>query len=130
MLVTHRAVASSQRSSNRRVKHFHVVGTKILHIVLLIRRSMDTTTLSSKGQVIIPKAVREQQQWAPGTVFSVVARDGGVMLTPAPLFTPTQPRHAAGCLKQASSARRTYAAVDETQALRRRAKDEDSATKP
>jgi hypothetical protein len=34
------------------------------------------------------------------------------------------------CVEIQASARRTYAAVDETRALRRRAKDEDSATKP
>ena len=32
---------------------------------------MQTTTLSSKGQVIIPKALRATRQWGPGTRLEV-----------------------------------------------------------
>lgn len=45
---------------------------------------MATTRLSTKGQVILPKSVREAGQWAPGTEFEVTARDGGVFLAPVP----------------------------------------------
>lgn len=87
---------------------------------------MDHTTLSSKGQVIIPKSVRDALQWAPGTVFRVVACDGGVVLTPEPLFAATLPAQAAGCLKRAS--RPAPARRDPDQALRQRAAEEDLAT--
>lgn len=88
---------------------------------------MDHTTLSSKGQVIIPKTVRDALQWAPGTVFRVVACDGGVVLTPEPLFAATLPAQAAGCLKLAP--RRALAGRDADQALRQRAAEEDLATR-
>lgn len=43
---------------------------------------MATTRLSTKGQVILPKSIREQGRWEPGTEFEVTARDGGVFLAP------------------------------------------------
>lgn len=93
---------------------------------------MDNTTLSSKGQVIIPKSVRDELQWAPGTVFRVVARDGGVLLTPEPLFAGTQPAQAAGCLKLAvRRGKSTPEGADDHAidlALRQRAADEDRAS--
>ncbi len=45
---------------------------------------MATTRLSTKGQVILPKSVREAGRWEPGTEFEVSARDGGVFLAPKP----------------------------------------------
>ncbi|KPF65969.1 hypothetical protein IP69_15960 [Bosea sp. AAP35] len=45
---------------------------------------MATTRLSTKGQIILPKSVRDAGRWAPGTEFEVVARDGGVFLRPKP----------------------------------------------
>jgi AbrB family looped-hinge helix DNA binding protein len=36
---------------------------------------MTTTRLSSKGQLVLPKAVREAHGWHDGTVFDVI--DGG-----------------------------------------------------
>jgi AbrB family looped-hinge helix DNA binding protein len=94
---------------------------------------MDSTTLSSKGQVVIPKSVRDQQQWPPGTVFRVVAREGGVLFTPEPLFATTRPEDAAGCLKQAFRLVFEGGAAefrDDDQALRRRARADDDATRP
>jgi AbrB family looped-hinge helix DNA binding protein len=41
---------------------------------------MATTRLSSKGQLIIPKEVRERHGWRPGTEIEVEDRDGVVML--------------------------------------------------
>ena len=32
---------------------------------------METTRLSSKGQIILPKAVRDFHRWGPGTDFVV-----------------------------------------------------------
>jgi len=41
------------------------------------------TRLTSKGQVVIPKPVREQLRWASGTQLVVEISDGGaVRLTP------------------------------------------------
>ena len=46
---------------------------------------MQTTTLSSKGQVIIPKTLRAALRWAPGTQLEVHDTPEGVLLRPAVL---------------------------------------------
>lgn len=44
---------------------------------------MSTTVLSSKGQVIIPKALRAALRWGPGTQLEVHDTPEGVLLRPA-----------------------------------------------
>jgi len=60
---------------------------------------MAKTRLSSKGQVIIPKAVRERHGWAPGTELEVEDQGEVVVLRPARLFPPTTYEEVRGCLK-------------------------------
>lgn len=43
---------------------------------------METTTLSSKGQVIIPKSIRTEQKWDAGQEFYVVVTPDGVLFRP------------------------------------------------
>jgi AbrB family looped-hinge helix DNA binding protein len=58
-----------------------------------------TTTLSTKGQVILPKSIREGRRWGPGTRLLVQDTPEGVLLKPAPLFPPTRPEDVYGMLK-------------------------------
>lgn len=44
---------------------------------------MQTTTLSSKGQVIIPKTLRVARQWGPGTQLEVHETPEGLLLKPS-----------------------------------------------
>ena len=44
----------------------------------------NTTTLSSKFQITIPKKVREAQNWKLGQKFAFIPKDGGYLLVPAP----------------------------------------------
>lgn len=44
----------------------------------------DSTTLSSKFQISIPKKVREAQGWKAGQEFVFIPKDGGVLLVPVP----------------------------------------------
>lgn len=60
---------------------------------------METTKLSSKGQVIIPKSFRDANHWEPGIELVVTEIDGGIFLKPAQAFAPTTLKQAAGCLK-------------------------------
>lgn len=47
---------------------------------------MDTTRLSSKGQVIIPKAVRVAHGWAEGLEFAIEDLGDAIVLRPAKAF--------------------------------------------
>jgi AbrB family looped-hinge helix DNA binding protein len=67
-----------------------------------------TTTVSTKGQVILPKAVRDYMNWAPGTRLVVEHTADGVLLRPAfALFPPTRPEDVFGCLAYAGKAKTT-----------------------
>lgn len=59
----------------------------------------DTTTLSTKGQIVLPKAVRERQNWAAGTRLVVEETAEGVLLKQAPLFKRTTAGEVFGILK-------------------------------
>jgi AbrB family looped-hinge helix DNA binding protein len=41
-----------------------------------------STRLSTKGQIILPKSVRDARQWKPGTEFSIETTKEGVLLRP------------------------------------------------
>lgn len=43
-----------------------------------------TATLSSKFQISIPKAVREQQHWEAGQEFVFIPKGQGVLMMPVP----------------------------------------------
>jgi AbrB family looped-hinge helix DNA binding protein len=58
-----------------------------------------TTTVSTKGQVILPKAIRERRRWRAGTRLVVEDTPDGVLLKPAPFFAPTRPEDVFGMLK-------------------------------
>jgi AbrB family looped-hinge helix DNA binding protein len=42
------------------------------------------TTLSSKFQISIPKAVREEQHWLPGQELAFIPKGKGVLIIPVP----------------------------------------------
>jgi AbrB family looped-hinge helix DNA binding protein len=88
---------------------------------------METVKLSAKGQIVIPKQIRESMHWQAGATFNVVVTGSGLMLMPVPLFEPTTHEQAAGCLHRAS---RTKLDESDTDAvIRRMAKERDDATK-
>jgi len=60
---------------------------------------METTRLSTKGQVVLPQSIRVARAWKPGTEFTVEETADGVLLRPAPLFPPTRLEDVVGCLK-------------------------------
>jgi AbrB family looped-hinge helix DNA binding protein len=57
-----------------------------------------TATLSTKGQVILPKAIRERRKWGAGTRLVVEEAPEGVLLKPASPFKPTRHEDVAGML--------------------------------
>jgi len=66
---------------------------------------METTRLSSKGQIILPKAVRETHHWEPGTDFSVEDTGDGVVLRPLKTTPATRLDQVVGCLHVKGPAR-------------------------
>ena len=57
-----------------------------------------TTTVSTKGQVILPKAIRRALRWEAGTRLVVENTPQGVLLKPEPTFAETRPEDVFGCL--------------------------------
>ena len=57
------------------------------------------TRVSTKGQVILPKAVRDRHGWTAGTVLEIEDGPNGVTLKPARIFPLTRPEDARGILK-------------------------------
>jgi AbrB family looped-hinge helix DNA binding protein len=58
-----------------------------------------TVTLSTKGQLILPKSIRQQRRWEAGTRLIVEETAEGVLLKPAPIFDPASPEDVFGSLK-------------------------------
>lgn len=58
---------------------------------------MDTTKLSSKGQIVLPKSLREAHGWVAGQEFLIRETSGGLLLIPARPFPPTTVDEAFGC---------------------------------
>ena len=60
---------------------------------------METTRLSTKGQIILPKGIRVSRAWEPGMEFTVEETGDGVLLRPAARFPDTILDDVAGCLR-------------------------------
>ena len=60
---------------------------------------MARTRLSTKGQVIIPKSVRDRQGWQPGVELEVEDRGDVVVLRRPSPFPATTFEEVRGCLK-------------------------------
>ena len=59
---------------------------------------MLTTKLSSKGQVIIPKEIRNRHHGEAGQEFKAIDTDDGILLRPASPFPETTLKDAVSCL--------------------------------
>ncbi|HEX4504655.1 MAG TPA: AbrB family transcriptional regulator [Alphaproteobacteria bacterium] len=57
-----------------------------------------TTTVSTKGQIILPSAIRHRREWRAGTRLTVEDTSEGVLLKPAPAFAETRPEDVFGVL--------------------------------
>lgn len=57
-----------------------------------------TTTVSTRGQVVLPHEIRRSLGWQAGTRLSVEKTPDGVLLKPIPAFAETRARDVFGCL--------------------------------
>jgi AbrB family looped-hinge helix DNA binding protein len=60
---------------------------------------MQTTKLSSKGQVIIPKIIKSKYNWNSGQKLSVIDTGDRILLKPSCSFKSTELKQVAGILK-------------------------------
>ena len=85
------------------------------------------TKVSTKGQVILPKAIRDKRKWTPGTELTVEETPAGVLLKSAPRFAPTRVEDVAGMLHGKLPAGRILSVEEMDEAVaaeaRRRARD-------
>lgn len=83
-----------------------------------------TTVMSTKGQVILPKAIRDLRQWVAGTQLIVENTADGVLLKPATIFPETDLKDIFGALRYSGPAL-SVAAMDAAIAseAKRRARD-------
>jgi AbrB family looped-hinge helix DNA binding protein len=58
---------------------------------------METATLSSKGQIVIPKPIRDAHRWKPGTRLVVEDSAEGILIRPAHSFQETELAQGLGC---------------------------------
>ncbi len=62
------------------------------------------TIVSTNGQIILPKAVRDRLHWEAGTRLVVEYTPDGILLKPlAVVFPPTRPEDVFGCLPYAGA---------------------------
>lgn len=59
---------------------------------------METTRVSTKGQVILPKSIRDAYSWKPGTELVVQETLEGVLLRPKRPFPEKTVAEVMGCL--------------------------------
>jgi len=81
---------------------------------------MVTTTVSSKGQVVIPRHLREKHRWTSGVRLQVSETDEGLVLTPIRRTRPAAGQ--AGWRSLRGSAQGTDALKDHLADHRREAK--------
>ena len=83
-----------------------------------------TTVISTKGQVILPKAIRDQRHWPAGTRLTVEDTPDGVLLKATPAFPETSINAVFGSMRHAGPALSLddmHAAI--AQEAKRRARD-------
>jgi len=88
---------------------------------------LDTVKLSSKGQIVIPKEIRDAKHWRTGTTLVITMDGQGLRLAPAPLTPATRTEDGLGLLARARRKRMSEEQV--ARAVRRRARHDDEATK-
>jgi AbrB family looped-hinge helix DNA binding protein len=73
--------------------------------------------VSTKGQIVLPKAIRDRRKWAPGTELTVEETPDGVLLKTAPHFAPTKIEDVAGMLRDKSQASRVVSIEEMDEAV-------------
>jgi AbrB family looped-hinge helix DNA binding protein len=89
---------------------------------------VEKVTISSKGQVVIPKSLRESHHIRTGDQFIVSGVGGELRFRPAPVIDKVDLESVAGMLRHAVREKLGDADIEER--IRARLRAEDDATKP
>lgn len=73
---------------------------------------METTRLSTKGQIVLPKSIRESRAWTAGTEFTVEETADGLLIKPVQVLPAVTLEQVAGCLKTGRKKPVTLAEMD------------------
>jgi AbrB family looped-hinge helix DNA binding protein len=60
---------------------------------------METTRLSTKGQIVLPRNIRISRAWTPGTEFTIKETSAGILLRPVNRFPASRLDEVVGCLR-------------------------------
>lgn len=88
---------------------------------------METVKLSSKGQIVIPKTMRDDMHLPPGTEFVISVTATGISLTPKTIFPKAVGREVRGFL--AKKGRTLPDDADIKARIKARLKAQDDASK-
>lgn len=88
---------------------------------------MDTVKMSSKGQLVIPKEVRDEHHLAAGMEFLVQFVGDEIRLKPLPLFPPSTVAQGACLLEKPK--RRKMSEADTQRAIAKLIGESDQASK-
>jgi AbrB family looped-hinge helix DNA binding protein len=64
----------------------------------MAKSSSLTTKISTRGRVVLPKAIRDRRGWTAGAELIIEERPGGVLLRAAPARRPSRFEDVFGCL--------------------------------
>lgn len=90
------------------MSYFNLTFIYVIILFDIFRYKMSTvikTKLSSKGQMIIPKNLREKKKWQAGQTFTVTETKEGLLLKPDFGFPKTKFENVAGCLAYSGKAK-------------------------
>lgn len=66
---------------------------------------MSVIRLSSKGQIVIPKAIRDKHRWTEGQELELTESEEGLVLREKRPFNKTDLKDVAGCLPYSGKAK-------------------------
>lgn len=56
------------------------------------------TTLSSKGQIVVPRQIRQNHGWQPGLSFTITEKDDSIILVPISAKKTSKLEDVIGCV--------------------------------
>ena len=78
---------------------YKISAYNVLHASYILEAVMLITTMSTKGQLIIPSTIRHSHDWHSGVQFSIVDEGNQLILKPISAEPSLNVSDVAGCIK-------------------------------